>query len=350
MSYNREKVECKICQNNNYSMNDFVRFHLKKEHKMEPKEYYDLFFKEENEDICPNCKKECVFIRLSRGYSKYCSPICAKTSDQKKSQLKSAWIGRDMKQVTERYKETCMERYGVDSYTKTDEFKKQYEEICMEKYGVKHNFLTPDCIEKRWESLNNNKEEINEKRKESWTVEKIKEVNETREKHNLEKYGVRFTTQLDWVAEKLRKTINEKYGADNIMKSDFFRIKQEENDLWIPSEFKEDFKEYRKIVMKESEQWRKKLFNDWNGLCYYTKEVLITNKEYDDIDSRVGKNTNRFQPTLDHKISIFYGFMNKIEPIVIADINNLCICSRYINSSKGNLTEEEFLNKILECD
>jgi len=30
-------------------------------------------------------------------------------------------------------------------------------------------------------------------------------------------------------------------------------------------------------------------------------------------------------PTIDHKLSIFYGFINKIDPYIIADINNLCI-------------------------
>ena len=41
-----------------------------------------------------------------------------------------------------------------------------------------------------------------------------------------------------------------------------------------------------------------------------------------------------FIKMIDHKISIFHGFINNIDPILISDISNLCITKRYINSSK----------------
>ena len=50
--------------------------------------------------------------------------------------------------------------------------------------------------------------------------------------------------------------------------------------------------------------------------------------------------------TMDHKISLFYGFNYNIEPSIIGGIDNLCICSRYINSVKGLKTEKEFNNNL----
>ena len=49
-------------------------------------------------------------------------------------------------------------------------------------------------------------------------------------------------------------------------------------------------------------------------------------------------------PTIDHKISVYYGFKNSIDPNIIGSIDNLCITKRSINSSKRHLIEEEFIN------
>ena len=47
-------------------------------------------------------------------------------------------------------------------------------------------------------------------------------------------------------------------------------------------------------------------------------------------------------PSIDHKISIYYGFVNKIDPSIIGDIKNLCITKRSINKKKGILSEDVF--------
>ena len=40
------------------------------------------------------------------------------------------------KSVIEKHKQTCLEKYGVSSYNKTDEFKERYKNTCLDKYGV----------------------------------------------------------------------------------------------------------------------------------------------------------------------------------------------------------------------
>lgn len=53
--------------------------------------------------------------------------------------------------------------------------------------------------------------------------------------------------------------------------------------------------------------------------------------------------TDRLYPTIDHKISVYHGFMNNIPPEEICDINNLCITKRSINCSKGSTNYDKYL-------
>lgn len=51
-------------------------FHIKNEHQLSSKEYYDKFIRKEKEGICPNCGKETTFRTLNEGYHTYCSYEC----------------------------------------------------------------------------------------------------------------------------------------------------------------------------------------------------------------------------------------------------------------------------------
>ena len=43
---------------------------------------------------------------------------------------------------------------------------------------------------------------------------------------------------------------------------------------------------------------------------------------------------NNLIPTIDHRVSVYFGFHNKLNPEFVADIRNLCICCKHCNSSK----------------
>lgn len=51
-----------------------------------------------------------------------------------------------------------------------------------------------------------------------------------------------------------------------------------------------------------------------------------------------------------HKISIQYGFLNEIYPLIIGSLENLCITKRSINISKNKLTEQQFKEKLNGLD
>jgi hypothetical protein len=57
------------------------------------------------------------------------------------------------------------------------------------------------------------------------------------------------------------------------------------------------------------------------------------------------KSGNRLYPTIDHKISVYYGFLNNISVDDISDIKNLCVTKSHLNSKKRDLNEDEFINR-----
>ena len=98
--------------------------------------------------------------------------------------------------------------------------------------------------------------------------------------------------------------------------------------MQISPELLSDFENYKRDVLKQTRKHKKKLFTDWDGLCYYTKKNIL--KFYDKEDCN-----NLNFPVIDHKMSIFDGFNNNISHMIVGGIDNLCICTRKINGIKN---------------
>lgn len=107
-------------------------------------------------DVCGKQKKlmfQKYYKNIKNGGFYACSSICANN----------------------KVKNTTLKKYGVDHYTKTDEYKKSVEETSMKKYGCKH--------------FTQNNEIKN----------KIKET-------NLKKYGVTSPLKIDLIRDKIKET------------------------------------------------------------------------------------------------------------------------------------------------
>jgi hypothetical protein len=251
------------------------------------------------------------------------------------------WKG--IKKGGDKGEKTMLERYGFTSYFKTDEskeynrkwmssdeFKHKSRKIMLERYGVDH-----------YSKSNNFKEDMLSKK--DLIVEKIKQT-------FLEKHGVDNPFKLDSVKlkikmnrlniEELRKnTCMFKYGVDNVIKVDEIKLKRKNtmisNGNIIPDNQLNSWDLYKKKVRNITKQNKKRLYEEWDGYDYYDDELIKGYLSY--------SHTHRFYPTMDHKISVFYGFINSIDPNFIGSIENLCITKRFINSTKSKMTEEDFL-------
>lgn len=124
---------------------------------------------------CKICGKPVKF-SLSKGYGNYCSNQC---------------IGKDKDNTTKKFKKTCLEKYGVEHYSQTKNWKDKKRQTSLEKYGVDDFSKTEEF------------------------KEKVKEV-------NLNRYGVENYSQT--------KEFFEKYRI-NLIKYHRNLIKNEHSDL-----------------------------------------------------------------------------------------------------------------------
>ena len=247
------------------------------------------------------------------------------------------------KTIREKIKKTNLEKYGVDSYFKTEKSKKYNREwmssldfreksklTLVEKYGVDH-----------YSKTDNFKNEI--------TLNKVNIVDKIRQVF-IDKYGVDWyfktieskennASKISSTENKRKTTCIEKYGVDNVSKVPEIYKKilssKINNGYNIPTENMSEWEVYKSSVRNITNRNKKRLYEEWDGFDYYDDELIKGYLSYG--------HTHRFYPTIDHKISVIFGFINSIQPEEIGDISNLCITKRYINSMKGPIIEENFI-------
>ena len=125
---------------------------------------------------------------------------------------------------------------------------------------------------------------------------------------------------IDMNREQLMKALNKE--------SDDIHMKSEDNYIEISGD---TYLLYRNEVRRLTKKVESILYGNWNGFDYYDNEFIKEN-------FNLNHNDPKF-PTIDHKTSVYYGFINKIPPSEIADISNLYITKRSINSTKREFNE-----------
>ena len=116
-------------------------------------------------------------------------------------------------------KEASLLRYGADSYTKTEEYRKRYTNTMLTKYGVEHNSQLPDykekfhntCIERYGESY---RQQFAEKASNTFyektgynSPAQSPEIKEKTKQTCVEKYGYEYNLQIPEVREKITQTL-----------------------------------------------------------------------------------------------------------------------------------------------
>lgn len=257
---------------------------------------------------------------------------------------------------------------------------------CLKKYGVTNTAAIPLVKAARDKALVTGAKIINQKRREWWTEDNIYNVNETRKKTLLGRYGkgIENCFQIPSVQEKIKKYLDElgvksffnvknesgeyvvrqafykkngvkhpsqvfeykekakqtclkNWGSEYYLSSVARRIFNEENNGWCPVELILERDLYYKEVQKITFKNKKELFENWDGNCFYTDKKLITDtKQFN----------NPQYATIDHQYPKSLGFINKVPPEIIGSLSNLVICSRQYNIKKQNKISKE-LDELL---
>lgn len=201
----------------------------------------------------------------------------------------------------EKIKQTNLEKYGVEYFSQTQTFNEKIKQTSLEKYGKDHYSKTDEYLLQRTST-------------------------------NLEKYGVENPFQL---TEKIKLSMFLKYGVEHASQIDSNketkekkrRETKEKNGDWIKTEDLTDWTLYKNKVRSQTLKNKKELFEKWDGLDFYDGESIRENLGLHYFDPKY--------PTIDHKVSVYYGFINGIDSECISDLSNLAITKRIINIKKG---------------
>jgi hypothetical protein len=160
-------------------------------------------------------------------------------------------------------------------------------------------------------------------------------------KCSISKTGDKNPSKQEWVKEKIQKSVIQLYKENPEIKekislsvSRYFKNNQKYTNIEDSSEYKN----YRRIVRNLTRRNKKELVEKWNGFDYYDNEYILGYLELNYNDDKY--------PTIDHKVSILEGFKNNISHKIIADIQNLCITKRILNTQKGFKNSMEFFEKL----
>ena len=113
-----EKLKCKECDRLFENVKSLIN-HLVKFHHISSKEYYDKFYKQENDGICKICKSATKFKNFIYGYREYCSNRCSRLDGD----------------VYKKAKDTNIKKYGCSCTLANDKIKKKSHETKKQKYN-----------------------------------------------------------------------------------------------------------------------------------------------------------------------------------------------------------------------
>lgn len=214
--------KCKIC-GREFKNIVALLIHVSENHKIKSKEYYDTYFKKENEGICPVCGKETNYKSFSTGYTKYC-PCCTFKSDEVKDKIKKTNLNRlgvewptQSKDIQEKIKKVSLERYGVDNPAKSQEVKDKVKKTNLEKYGKEYYSQTDEYRE---HSVNTCIKKFGVE-----NAAQSEDIKKQIRKTNLERYGKEYYSQTDEYREKVKQTSLERYNTEHFLQSDVVKEK-----------------------------------------------------------------------------------------------------------------------------
>ena len=148
---------------------------------------------------CLSCQSE--FESLIKRNQRLCSPKCSAVytslNKDRISKIKGTKLlryGSETYVNPDKAKKTCLEKYGVDNFSKTEESSLRIKNSNIEKYGVE------------W----------------SWQSEEVKNKIKIT---NLEKYGFENASSSKIIRKKVKDTVNEKYGVDNVFQNELVKNK-----------------------------------------------------------------------------------------------------------------------------
>ena len=212
-------------------------------HNISSREYYDKYLKQENEGKCLECGKTTKFIKISKGYRRFCCCRCSTLN----------------KKTQEKRINTNLERYGAEQVFQSEEIKNKIKETNLKRLGVD--------VPAKSKIVQDKMAKTNLERYGHKAPMQSKQIQEKAVKTNLKRRGVEYPGQSEEVKKKIRKTNLERYGAECTLASEIIKEKIKETNL----------ERYNAETWRKSEIGRETLreitgSKEFKQKCYNTKK------------------------------------------------------------------------------
>lgn len=148
-----------------------------------------------------------------------CKYIKMKSNNLSKHGVENAFQRKDVKN---KIKETVREKYGVDSWVQSKEFKEKSKTTNLEKYGVVNPMDSPELRQRQQDAVKAKYGVDN--------VSKVKKFQEKRKETCLVKFGNEFFMSSDIGRKSLNEGVMKKYGVENVFQSEEIKDKIKESN------------------------------------------------------------------------------------------------------------------------
>ena len=315
--------------------------------------------------VCGNFTKFYGFKKLM--FTNHCSNKCTQLDSETKIKFKQTCLEKygvdaPMKssKIKEKSKQVCLEKYGVENISQFFETKEKYKQTCLEKYGVDNPFK----LEKT--KINSQSKEAKEKQRktclEKYGVENSFQSKEVRQKYKenyKRKYGVENPFQNEIIKEKIKQTCLEKYGVDRAIKNSLISNKvintRIKNNTWTTSKPEEKLYLYIKekfpsVIRQYKDKERYPYFCDFyipeldlflelNGTWTHGNHPYDMNSKEDNSILNIWKEKSKEHPM----------YLTAIKTWVVSDVNKRNKAKEnHLNFKEvWNLNEgKEFINNL----
>ena len=217
--------------------------------------------------LCSNCSKKVKFTNYTKGYKKYCSLNCSRSSLEVIEKRKKTLLNKydSLAPNPEKRRQTNLKKYGTEYPTQSTKVKNKTKKTNLKKYGVENVSQNKDINKKR-EQTSFLKFGVKTSLLDEKTKEKIKET-------NLKKYGTIYPTQTEEIKLKTKETNKNKYGVEFFTQSKKYQKKRinkfiENLDIILKQySLKRNFQKKEYIGGYTSKDGKRIETNKYNILC-----------------------------------------------------------------------------------
>jgi hypothetical protein len=188
----------------------------------------------------------------------------------------------------EKVKNTCMERYGVESTTSLEWVQDKMKATSIKHFGVPHCQQNEEIKEKTKQTQNELYGGMGLGSKS--TSKKIKKTNK-------EKYGYEMLMQTPEFKEKTKITNVKLYGTENVFASDIIKEK-------IKDFYRENFGVEHNMQLDSCKEKRTLTYIDRYGFDHATKSEIVKNKTRQTKKEHCGYENNTQNPEMFHKMQM----------------------------------------------